>query len=67
MLPHYIGSERIGAFIKKSGLKKSEFKKFREKHLSYLVEHIEDTDRDRQSLGHAVVAKVTQLSTLGKN
>lgn len=39
MLPHYIGSERIGAFIKKSGLKKSEFKKYREKHLAYLQEH----------------------------
>ncbi len=41
ILPHYIGSERIGAFIKKSGLKKSEFKKFREKHLAYLQSHYE--------------------------
>jgi Kef-type K+ transport system membrane component KefB len=41
MLPHYIGSEKIGAFIKKSGLKKSEFKKFREKHLAYLESHAE--------------------------
>jgi len=41
MLPHYIGSEKIGAFIKKSGLKKSEFKKFREKHLAYLQSHYE--------------------------
>jgi hypothetical protein len=39
MMPHYIGSEKIGAFIKKSGLKKSEFKKYREKHLQYLQEH----------------------------
>ncbi|HSX27608.1 MAG TPA: cation:proton antiporter [Patescibacteria group bacterium] len=39
MLPHYIGSEKIGAFIKKSGLKKSEFKKYREKHLAYLQSH----------------------------
>ena len=39
MLPHYIGSEKISAFIKKSGLKKSEFKKFREKHLAYLQSH----------------------------
>lgn len=39
MLPHYIGSEKIGAFIKKSGLKKSEFKKYREQHLAYLQSH----------------------------
>lgn len=41
ILPHYIGSEKIGAFIKKSGLKKSEFKKYREKHLAYLQSHYE--------------------------
>ena len=39
MLPHYIGSEKISHFIKKSGLKKAEFKKFREKHLAYLQSH----------------------------
>jgi Kef-type K+ transport system membrane component KefB len=39
MLPHYIGSEKIGAFIKKSGLNKSEFRKFREKHIAYLNSH----------------------------
>jgi hypothetical protein len=39
MLPHYIGSEQIGAFIKKSGLKKSEFRKYRERHLAYLQQH----------------------------
>ena len=36
ILPHYIGSEKISHFIKKSGLKKSEFKKFREKHLAHI-------------------------------
>lgn len=39
MLPHYIGSEKISAFIKKSGLKKSEFKRYREKHLAHLHQH----------------------------
>ncbi len=39
MLPHYIGSEKIGAFIRKSGLKKSEFRKFRNKHIAYLEAH----------------------------
>lgn len=39
VIPHYIGSEKIGLFIRKSGLKKSEFKKYREKHLAYLQSH----------------------------
>jgi len=36
MIPHYIGSEKISSFIRKSGLKKSEFNHFREKHLATL-------------------------------
>lgn len=36
MLPHFIGSEKISAFIKKSGLKKSEFRRYREQHLAHL-------------------------------
>lgn len=36
MIPHYIGSEKISSFIRKSGLKKSEFNHFREKHLASL-------------------------------
>lgn len=43
MMPHYIGNEKIGAFIKKSGLKKSEFRKYREKHLAYLESHFSTT------------------------
>ena len=39
VIPHYIGSEKIGTFIRKSGLKKSEFRKYREKHLAYLESH----------------------------
>jgi Kef-type K+ transport system membrane component KefB len=46
MLPHYIGSEKIGAFIKKSGLKKSEFKRYREKHLAYLQTHYQEFTTD---------------------
>lgn len=41
MLPHYIGSEKIGAFIKKSELKKTAFKEYREQHLKYLQSHHE--------------------------
>jgi Kef-type K+ transport system membrane component KefB len=39
MMPHYIGSEKIGAFIRKNGFNKSEFRKYREKHLAYLESH----------------------------
>ncbi len=39
MMPHYIGSEKISNFIKNKGIKKTEFKKFREKHLQYLQTH----------------------------
>jgi Kef-type K+ transport system membrane component KefB/Trk K+ transport system NAD-binding subunit len=50
MMPHYIGSEKISAFIKHSGLKKSEFKRFREKHLAYLHSHY-DEEREEESEG----------------
>ncbi len=36
MLPHYIGSEKIGAFIKRHGFSKRDYKDYREKHLAYL-------------------------------
>ncbi|MEX2014615.1 MAG: cation:proton antiporter [Candidatus Saccharimonadales bacterium] len=39
MIPHYIGSEKIGSFIKRNGLNKTEFKRIREKHLSHLESH----------------------------
>jgi hypothetical protein len=42
MLPNYIGSEKISSFIKKSGFSKSEFKRFRDKHISYLRTHYEE-------------------------
>lgn len=35
-IPHYIGSEKIGSFIKKSHLKKSEFKRYRKQHLAWI-------------------------------
>ena len=44
MLPHYIGSEKISAFIKRSNFKKSEFRKFRNKHLAYLETHFDSED-----------------------
>jgi voltage-gated potassium channel Kch len=44
VIPHYIGSEKIGSFIRKNGFKKSEFKKYREKHLAYLQSHYSPAD-----------------------
>ena len=41
MIPHYIGSEKLSAFIRKNGFSKTEFKAYREKHLAYLESHYE--------------------------
>ncbi len=46
MLPHFIGSEKISAFIKRKGIGKTEFKKFREKHLLYLQSHYEHDEAE---------------------
>lgn len=39
MMPHFIGSEKISTFIKRTGFSKTEFHKYREKHLQYLETH----------------------------
>ncbi|HEY5268657.1 MAG TPA: cation:proton antiporter [Candidatus Saccharimonadales bacterium] len=39
VMPHYIGNENIGSFIKKSDLKKSEFTKYQQKHVNYIKNH----------------------------
>ena len=41
VLPHHIGNEKVGEFIKKKGFKKSEFNLYRKKHLEYLQNHFE--------------------------
>lgn len=46
MLPHYIGSEKISAFIKKNGFSKTEFRKFRQKHIAYLETHFGHPDHE---------------------
>lgn len=48
MVPHYIGSEKISAFIRRSGLKKSEFKKYREKHIAYLHSHFQESESSEE-------------------
>lgn len=39
ILPHFVGSQQISAFIRKNGLSKKEFKHYREKHLAYLKQN----------------------------
>lgn len=41
ILPHYIGTEKITAFIKRNGFNKTEFKIYREKHLNSLMNKYE--------------------------
>lgn len=41
MMPHFVGNEKLSAFIRKNGFNKSEFKQYREKHLAYLQTHYE--------------------------
>lgn len=44
MLPHYIGTEKISSFIRRSGLRKTEFRHYREKHLAFLQTHLESAE-----------------------
>lgn len=39
MIPHYIGSEKVSAFIKQKGLDKQEFEHFRKRHVGSLLAH----------------------------
>ena len=43
ILPHHLGSEKIGAFIRRNGLKRRGFREYREKHLAYLRLHYSAT------------------------
>ena len=42
VMPNFVGSEKISAFIRKNGFKKTEFKKYKDHHMSYLQSHFED-------------------------
>jgi hypothetical protein len=39
VMPHFIGNEKVSAFIRKNGFRKTEFKHYRDKHLAYLQTH----------------------------
>jgi Trk K+ transport system NAD-binding subunit len=64
ILPHFIGGEKIGAFVKKSGWSKSDFKKIREQHIRYLKKQhgIERQKKARKKIGHTVVESLASLS-----
>ncbi len=63
ILPHFIGGEKIGAFVKKSGLRKSNFKRAREAHIKYLKRHhpVPAKESRHHHIGHAVVSNLTAL------
>jgi len=68
MLPHFIGSEKVSSFVRRSKLSKGEFDKYREKHLEHLKSH-EDIiteaarqPREHKKLGTAIVENVTALT-----
>ena len=63
ILPHFIGGEQVSAFVRKSGLRKSDFKRVREAHIKYLKRQhgIEQRKIKRRKLGHTVVENLTSL------
>lgn len=65
ILPHYIGSEQVSAFIGNSGLSKEAFKKHRKKHLDYLEKHYGALEKlsevHQKKLGHAIIAGMANL------
>ena len=63
ILPHFIGGEKIGAFVRKSGYSKSNFRRIREAHIRYLKKQhgIEQGKAKRKKLGHTVVDSLANL------
>lgn len=65
MLPHFIGSEQIGAFVRHSDLRKGDFKKFRERHLKYLESEFGALDEEiaeHDHLGKTIIKNVAKLT-----
>ncbi|HVS79080.1 MAG TPA: cation:proton antiporter [Candidatus Saccharimonadales bacterium] len=64
ILPHFIGGQKISAFVKKSGFRKSDFKRIREQHIRYLKRQhgVGQRQAKRQKLGHTVVENLTALT-----
>lgn len=69
MLPHYIGSEKISAFIKHSGLSKTAFRKFRAQHLEQIASQLEgEPQKEPRRLGHMILDRLeTPISLLDRS
>jgi Trk K+ transport system NAD-binding subunit len=68
MMPHTIGTEKISNFIARHGLKKSEFKDYREKHLTYISNSNESPPKEvPRKIGHTVINKMSDIVGLNKN
>jgi Kef-type K+ transport system membrane component KefB/Trk K+ transport system NAD-binding subunit len=67
MLPHYIGSEKISSFVRRSGLSKTEFDKYRDKHLEHLkrrneLDEDDEVEHDNKKLGASILHNVANLA-----
>ena len=51
IMPHLIGSEKMGSFLQKNALSKTEFKRFREKHLKQIEKYYAQIASDDDSSG----------------
>jgi hypothetical protein len=62
MMPHTIGTEKISNFIARHGLKKSEFKAYRDKHLTYIMNSKENQPKEvPRKMGQAVIHKMSNI------
>ncbi len=64
MLPHFIGSEKISGFVRNTELRKTDFKKFREKHLKYLESEFGALDDvvEHERLGKTIIKNMAKLT-----
>ncbi|MDQ2973081.1 MAG: cation:proton antiporter [bacterium] len=63
VLPHYIGTEKINNFLMKSGLKKSEFKKFKQKHLTYVeAQASREEAGERKQIGLTMLERMVEIA-----
>lgn len=65
ILPHYIGNEKASSFIMKSGLKKSEFIKYKSKHLAFLEAQKGDGgETKRRKLGLKMLERMVEAANV---
>jgi len=67
MLPHFIGSEKVSSFVRRSRLSKTEFDAYRQKHIEHLKSHDNILDeparpKNHKKLGHTIVENIAELT-----